>query len=445
MANNRAPKQWVLTKSETITSFESWKQNMIYTLSLDNNFANFLLDGSTWLKQTNANPLRGLTDDPNTVDAAIRRTAVQKAAHLNLMLGQIANFCPIISRNSITKNTTSVKDIWQIIRQHFGFQSTGSHFIDFDSIKLENDERPEDLFQRITAFVEDNMLKSDGGITHHNVAPATDEELSPSIENLIVLRWLQLLHKDLPKLIKLKYGTELRRKTLASIKPEISLALDSLMEELDNQETTKVMRASAFNPNRSKQYLRPNRPTNQQTPNQKICPLCKATGREHNHFLSSCKYLPPNDRRFMSRVRSITGIDNDEIVTSPPRGYNEDVDYSPNTFGTSSPQNSMPSQNSLYEYDPYYDVNHVAPRIQRVKVKRPPFFYAYCEHNPLKIVLDTGAEVDLLNFSTATYIGAKITHSTQEAYQADGITPLNVVGEAQITLHRGNHRLSLPA
>ena len=69
------------------------------------------------------------------------------------MLGQIANFCLIISRNSIVKTSTSLADIWQQIRQPFGFQSTGAHFLDLANILLEPDERSEDLFQRLTAFL----------------------------------------------------------------------------------------------------------------------------------------------------------------------------------------------------------------------------------------------------------------------------------------------------
>ena len=38
-------------------------------------------------------------------------------------MGQIANFCPVISSNTIVKNSTSVKFIWQAIRAHYGFQS----------------------------------------------------------------------------------------------------------------------------------------------------------------------------------------------------------------------------------------------------------------------------------------------------------------------------------
>ena len=42
MAGNRAPKQWSLTRQETIASFEAWRQNLQYRLSLDPNFAPFL-------------------------------------------------------------------------------------------------------------------------------------------------------------------------------------------------------------------------------------------------------------------------------------------------------------------------------------------------------------------------------------------------------------------
>ncbi len=95
-------------------------------------------------------------DDGEEVPAASRRTAAQQTTQLDLMLGQIANFCPIISRNTIVKNSTSVANVWQSIRLHYGFQSTGAHFLDLNDIHLEANERPEYLLQRLASFVEDN-------------------------------------------------------------------------------------------------------------------------------------------------------------------------------------------------------------------------------------------------------------------------------------------------
>ncbi len=80
-ASARAPKQWQLTKVETITSFESWRQSLLYLLSLDKNFVPFL--DATWRKQTAANPRRGLTNNGTAVPEAERLTAVQKNAHLD--------------------------------------------------------------------------------------------------------------------------------------------------------------------------------------------------------------------------------------------------------------------------------------------------------------------------------------------------------------------------
>ena len=130
-ATPRAPKQWCLTETETVSSFKSWRQNLLYTLSLDGQFAPFLLDGGTWLKKTKNSPFCCFTDDGLSVPEASRRTAQQKVSMLELMLGQIANYCPIISRNTIVKNSTLLGSIWLPIRLHFGFEATGAHFLDF--------------------------------------------------------------------------------------------------------------------------------------------------------------------------------------------------------------------------------------------------------------------------------------------------------------------------
>ena len=64
-------------------------------------------------------------------------------------------------------------------------------------IKLGHDEQHEDLFQRFMAFFEDNLLTT-CGLTHHGVAIAADEEMTASLENTIVVLWLQAINPGLP-------------------------------------------------------------------------------------------------------------------------------------------------------------------------------------------------------------------------------------------------------
>ena len=54
--STRAPKQWQLTRSETINSFNNWKENLVYTLSLDSNFSPYVKEGGTWGKKTTTAP-----------------------------------------------------------------------------------------------------------------------------------------------------------------------------------------------------------------------------------------------------------------------------------------------------------------------------------------------------------------------------------------------------
>ncbi|CAC5417171.1 unnamed protein product [Mytilus coruscus] len=289
------------------------------------------------------------------------------------MLGQIANYCPIISRNTIIKNSTSTNSIWQSIRLHYGFQSTGGHFLGFNSIFLEPNERPKDLFQRLVCFIEDNLLRAGGNINHHGEVPEADEDLSPSLENLIVLTWLRLIHRDLPNLVKQRYGTELRSKTIASLKPEISQALDSLLDEIHSATDAKVLRASI----------------------------------KDKHFDRSAK---------KSEVGDSESEDNVD---------NEQVSFLNDNVGPSKLR--------------------VVSAFRRMSTKQSPYFKAFYNHFPLELTLDTGAVVSMIKASSADYIGVTIKKSKHSALQADGVTPLNIVGECNFTLSLDGIELQLEA
>ena len=302
--------------------------------------------------------MRGFEDDDEEVPTIRRRTAAQKVTHLEMMLEQIANYVAIISRNTIVRNSTSINGVWQAIRQHYGLQSTGSRFLDLANIKLKADQRPEDLYQALMSFVDDLLTRA-SGITHHGAPPDTDEELSPSLENCVVFTWLQLLHPGLPRLVKRRYGTELRSRTLASVKPEISQALDSLLDELHACEEAKVLRAASANFGRST-HAQNNRPscfsTRQSKPKpaykprpNKSCLLCFQAGRadHRSHFLSSCPHPPESDRQFMSRVRQVADIedipdstydpvDEDILDPAPPTLYNSDQPITPTPLPAAS-------------------------------------------------------------------------------------------------------------
>ena len=200
-----------------------------------------------------------------------------------------------------------MQSIWQAIRAHFGFQSTGARFLDFNNLHLEPGERPEDLYQRLLGFMDDNLLKANGSIRHHGENVTNDEELTPTLENVIVITWLRLVHPDLPALIKQRYGTELRCQTLVSLKPEISQALESLLEEIQTTNESKILR-TAFQQSSPQHNAHPQTPPNTRVPGtrRKICPLCQQANRsQFYHYLSKCPFLPTPDRQYLTRARQV--------------------------------------------------------------------------------------------------------------------------------------------
>ena len=69
----------------------------------------------------------------------------------------------------------------------------------------------------------------------------------------------------------------------------------------------------------------------------------------------------------------------------------------------------------------------------------------FYKHHPLRVIIDSGAETNMIRESVAIAIGAKVTASSQIAFQADGHSPLAVKGETKITLTRDGHQFTLEA
>ena len=170
MANNI--KQRELTEIET-TSFENWRQTNTHIFSLFRHKLHITTGTSCHMADV---------ADVAPIPADDHHTVAQKVVSLEVLLGYIANYAPIIARASIIKNSTALVSIWQSLRQHYGFQRICAHLLDLANIHLEASKRLEDLYQRLLAFMDDNLFKADGCITHHGEVQA-DEEIGLSLEN----------------------------------------------------------------------------------------------------------------------------------------------------------------------------------------------------------------------------------------------------------------------
>ena len=112
---------------------------------------------------------------------------------------------------------------------------------------------------------------------------------------------------------------------------------------------------------------------------------------------------------------------------------------------TSEKSDSEPELDIDAEDEPYHHSYRVKSSTHRVSIKQSPHLKAFYNHHAITLTLDTGAETSMIKTAVAEQIGAPIQKTKQTALQADGITPLAVVGEIHLDLRRNANKLHLDA
>lgn len=79
-------------------------------------------------KETKRTPYGGFSDDDEDIPEESRLMKEQKVKTLEFLLGQIANYCQTISRNTIVKNSTLIYLSLQTIRLGNGLLSLNLKF-----------------------------------------------------------------------------------------------------------------------------------------------------------------------------------------------------------------------------------------------------------------------------------------------------------------------------
>ena len=426
MASFRPPKQWVLTENETITSFANWQSNIIYHLSLNNEFAQFIEPTATWQRQSVIN--RGLINDPNTVPENERKTATQKNIILERMLGLISQFAPSLLRSDIIKRSTSLQWIWKRIRKHYSFCQSEVNFLKISTIKRQEGERYETLFQRIIAHLEDNLLTTESGLTHDGAPITENEEMSPTTERLAVYIWLNLIDERLPSYVSRVYAHDLQTKSLKDIQPQICSAMDSLLQEINTQEEIQVQYSKSSYHNTRQQRMKPpnRRPTTSQRPSQlnKTCLLCKAANRPfQGHDISTCWFITKFDRMEISKALAVEVEDDGSDVQEAEFQALQSIDQTRHTVDHADDQPIT---------------------AQRVQCHTSPYFFAFYKDKSCKIVIDTGATSSIISRAFVQRAGIKIRPTSHAARQIDK-TPLKVLGEVKFNISFRDFTLPIEA
>ena len=429
------PKVRSLTPKESLATIECFKNNVLYGLRLNPDFRPYLAENFIFGKKTRTNPYRDLTDDITTATdddnhevITVIKSKEDKSVEVDWLLDQISNYAPNIPRNDIVKDSKSLNEVWQKIRLHYNKQQAGSLLNEVWNIKREIDETPQALFARIKQMYDDNLLTRDG-LIHIEGTVTEDEELSPTLHNNIILHWLQVLHPELRELVTQRFITQLRDKTYATIFPEISRSVDSLLEELVSGSSacrvfTKKPYHNQSSQSRTSFQRKPNYDKPSYTPSyqkKRSCEFCRATGKRasHTHTIDECLYIKNlnlNNSAFAKQLECEEDLD--EIQ----QHYEE-------FYGSTDDQAAC-------------FVEHI---INRVNIDASPVLSLEKDHETFNATQDTGATCNVINEKTAKRMNAVIRPTTQRVRMADGKSSLEVLGETDVVLYRKKKPFHLSA
>lgn len=313
----------MLTEEETFSSFTAWQSRMKAVLRKDAHYTRFLVKGSdsNWSKCSEKKECRGLVDDTE----GDKTKKEVKLLHLTGMLEEIAQWAPHYLTHDIVEESTSVESVWNIIRAYYQFQQNEVQFMSLLSIEWGgiNTERPEHLYRRIISHIHDNLLKKDGQLKYNNQTPTEDEKLTPTVERLAILHWLQLIDPKLPASVIKSFSNELQTMTLKDLQPQISSSIPSLLEEIKQgeaqanfikvNEDVQALKINTF----SKRSQKPISKFSKNNPPKLFCRLCFAEGRHYTtHTMGTCGYIAANEKKdIVKTMRVEASLDDDKTIT----------------------------------------------------------------------------------------------------------------------------------
>ena len=214
--------------------FSFWKDKLEVYLETEQKFHKFLPGGryQTW-EPAERNEHRIVTHvAPDTAESLpeIRR-------HLRAFITTIAEYIHIDYYQPMARHSTSLKWIYDKIRQDYNLELQGIHFLNIIDVKYDptGSEVPIGFYNRYRSLVIGNLKPSGTRINWLRQNLQEDEKLLPSHEDLILLNVLNLLHPKLPAYIRTNYAHKIGKdSTLMDFKNEILGKAKDFIEEIEN-------------------------------------------------------------------------------------------------------------------------------------------------------------------------------------------------------------------
>ena len=291
-------------------------------------------------RQARPNDARVDQYDQPARDRDLETLLTARNAQLAKFITLISVLCPYTLTNNLDQLSTSFTWIITYLEQHYHIQKAGAHFLSISDIRYKAGDSYENFYMELHGAFEDTLRKQGETLLYrNNEVLETNEEMSPTLENTIVLLWLERIDPRLPQKISATFAHQMVGNTsLRDLQPTISARIPSLLQELDESAANRASLhaidslddyqqhedppvAASFHPRgrgrgRGRQTsLRPARSSG------KFCRVCFLTNRGSpqiytSHTIMTCNKLSDRDKQEMVRHAAVT-LDEPEDPDTP--------------------------------------------------------------------------------------------------------------------------------
>lgn len=475
----------------TDTTFNIWRDALEIYLEVDERFHKFLNGGdyTTWeAAETYPDRIRVL----HAADTESNLTTIRK--ELRQFLCIIAKFVHQDYYQPIVRHSTSVDWIYKKIRQDYGIEQKGIHFLNILDIKYDptGNVTPIGLYNNYRSLIMGNLGKTGDTVQWQNTVLVEDEKLSPTMEDLVLVNVLQLLHPKLPAYVKEAYCHKIgSSKRLMDFKSDILSKAKQYIEEIEeispqvshlgtqpqesdpdydqpdaepacNYSNTQRQPRQRFarGPYRPSPRPRPqppqpsaqNRSYQYRSNLPPFCRMCQLSKQPREVFTShyvgedNCPSMSQKDKTQLLQ-RATAQLSNlqleDDIAAEygyepiPPHEQVTKLSVENNNqFRTENIKPSNPCPNFS---DQPAGCNYIKPVPSQILTLQDK------NGKNVHIDLDSGATVSFVKYSTAIDHQFSIKPNNQLSNLADGKTKLPALGEIDVILYRNNFQLRFQA
>lgn len=298
-----------IPKPITQTDLTQWQLTMWDYLKSIGRYKRFIKKDLTWGAENVIN--RGFTSD---VEGTTKLTAEEKADIIDSILLKIGTYGPKAIFIDITKRSNSFKFIWNSIRKVCGFPVPGAKLIQYMTLKHSFDPSTTSYNEQYWAMRDmkiECLLSKDSSITFNGSKVEKDEEITPSLENQVVVDWLESIGGiKLIKFVGQEYAKELEKISLFDLQEVLGQqeTMQAIIDRMENEEEIKLGRAEVKASRNSfqKQGTREKYKNSQR----RICYFCKELGNKNynTHDTKFCRLRQSNKEKEKSAVKSFKSL-----------------------------------------------------------------------------------------------------------------------------------------